>query len=156
LVAAQLGNVDAMLRYGALLDQTDPERFFWLGTAARTGNTWSFLEEMSEQIDKFNSGSGQANVIYAIGRALKGHIFNEKGTMFGNDYMYGHHIGAANQVLHFYEFQLQSYRNAVDTWTLVGFRNKVVKDIRKMIGKLIWDAREEAKYSVQKTSPRLE
>jgi hypothetical protein len=28
-------------------------------------------------------------------------------------------------------------------WTVIGLRNKVVKDIRKMIGKLIWDGREK-------------
>jgi hypothetical protein len=56
----------------------------------------------------------------------------------------------ANQALHFYEFQLQSYRKAVDSWTIVGLRRNVVKDIRKMIGKMIWDAREEAVYSEKK------
>jgi hypothetical protein len=28
----------------------------------------------------------------------------------------------------------------------VGLRNGVVKDIRKMIGKMIWDARQEAEF----------
>jgi hypothetical protein len=37
-----------------------------------------------------------------------------------------------------------------NSWTVVGLRNKVVKDIRKMIGKMIWDAREEAAYSEKK------
>jgi hypothetical protein len=53
-------------------------------------------------------------------------------------------IGPSNQAVQFYEFQSHSYRKAVDNWTIVGLRNKVVKDIRKMIGKMIWDAREEA------------
>jgi hypothetical protein len=57
-------------------------------------------------------------------------------------------VGPANQALHFYEFQLQSYRKAVDSWTIIGLRNKVVKDIRKMIGKMIWDTREDAAYSL--------
>jgi hypothetical protein len=56
-------------------------------------------------------------------------------------------LGPANQALRFYEFQLQSYRKAVDRWTIVGLRNRVVKDIRNMIGKMIWDAREEGAYS---------
>jgi hypothetical protein len=37
---------------------------------------------------------------------------------------------------------LQSYRKAVDSWTIVGLRNGIVKDIRKMIGIMIWDVRE--------------
>jgi hypothetical protein len=39
---------------------------------------------------------------------------------------------------------------AVDSWTIVALRNKVVKDIRKMIGKMIWAVREAAEYSEKK------
>jgi hypothetical protein len=51
---------------------------------------------------------------------------------------------------------LQSYRKAVDSWTIVGLRNSVVKDIRKMIGKMMLDAREEAVYLEEKQSAREE
>jgi hypothetical protein len=64
------------------------------------------------------------------------HEFMAKGYNFDT------FIGTANQALHFYEFQLQSCREAVDSWTIVALRNKVVKDIRKMIGMIIWDSRE--------------
>jgi hypothetical protein len=60
-------------------------------------------------------------------------------------------IGPASLALHFYEFQLHSCRKAVDIW-IIGLRNKVVKDIRNMIGKTIWDAREEAVYLEEKQS----
>jgi hypothetical protein len=33
-------------------------------------------------------------------------------------------------------------------WTQVGIKWKVVKDVRKLIAKLIWDSREEALYDV--------
>jgi hypothetical protein len=85
-------------------------------------------------------------VVFAIGRALKGHISNENRTVL-NDYDFDTFIGPANQALRFYEFQLQSYRKAGDSWTIIELRNKVVKDIRTMIGKMIWDAREEAACS---------
>jgi hypothetical protein len=42
------------------------------------------------------------------------------------------------------------YTKAVDSWTIIGLRNGVVKDIRKMIGKMIWDAREQAAYLEKK------
>ncbi len=82
--------------------------------------------------------------MFVIGRGLKGHINNEKGTIFGNGDNFDARIDLANQALHFYEFQLQSYRKAVDSWLIIGLRNRVVKDIRKLIGKMIWDAREDA------------
>jgi hypothetical protein len=33
-------------------------------------------------------------------------------------------------------------------WTLVGIKLKVVKDVRKLIARLIWDSGEEALYDV--------
>jgi hypothetical protein len=100
------------------------------------------VTEMSDQIRNFSCGTGYANVVFAIGRALKGYINNENQTIFCDSFNFNAYIGHANQALRFYEFQ--SYRNAVDSWTIIGLRKKVVKDIRKMIGKMVWDAREEA------------
>jgi hypothetical protein len=70
------------------------------------------------------------------------------------NYKFDTYIGSANQALRFYEFQLQCYRKAVDSWKIVGLRNRVVKDIRKMIRKMVWDTREEAAYSEEKQSAR--
>jgi hypothetical protein len=117
-VAIELGDVYSMICLGELFDEDDPRRCFWFGRAAANGYSVCFLSKMSDQIRKFNSGSGHANVVFAIGRALKGHIDNEKRTVFGEGYIYL--IGPANQALHFYEFQLQSYRKAVDSWAIVG------------------------------------
>jgi hypothetical protein len=135
-----------MVFLNRLLDGNDPQRFVWLGRATVNGNSFCFLNEMSDQILSFNSGTGHAKVVFAIGRALKGHADNEERTIFGDGSNFDAHIGPANQALHFYEFQLQSYRKVVDSWTIVGQRNNVVRDIRKMIGKMVWDAREEAAY----------
>jgi hypothetical protein len=152
LVAAELRYVHAMVCLGVLLDKDDAQRFVWLGRAAVGGYSGSFLNEMSEQIHNFNSRTGRANVVFAIGRALKGHINNEQRTVFGSGDSFDARIGPANQALHFYEFQLQSYRKAVDIWTIIGLRNRVVKDIRKMVGKMIWNAREEATFLEKKQS----
>jgi hypothetical protein len=134
------------------LNQND-QRFVWLGRAAASnGKSAYFLYEMSDQILSFSSGSGSGHpkVVFVIGRALKGHISNEKRTIFGSVNMFDARIGPANQALRFYELQLQSYRKAIDSWMTVGLRNRGVKDIRKMIGKMIWDAKEDAAYSYQK------
>jgi hypothetical protein len=143
--------VGAIICLGGLLDENDPQRVICLGRAALNGDySSSFLNQMIDQIHNFTSGTGNTKVVFAIGRALKGHIDNEKRTIFGNGENFDTCVGPANQALHFYEFQLQSYRKAVDSWTIVGLRNGVVKDIRKMIGRMIWDAREEAAYLEQK------
>jgi TPR repeat protein len=146
LIAAALGHVDAMTWFGSLFDETDPQQFVWLGKAAVSGSVVPFLNNMSDPINDFSSGTEHTNVIFAIGRALKGHIDNEKRTIFGSDYNVDSLLDPANQALQFYNFQLRSYRKAVDTWTLVGIWCQVVKDIRKLIAKMIWESRDEAKY----------
>jgi hypothetical protein len=105
LVAADLGDVHAMVCVGNLLDKNDPQRFVWLGRAAANGNSGYFMDEMRDRIRNFNSGTGNAKVVFAIGRALKGHIDNEKRTVFGSAYMFDTRIDRANEALHFYNFQ---------------------------------------------------
>jgi hypothetical protein len=142
LAAAELGHARAMLLFGGLLGKVDPQRFFWLERAAANGYPFVLLNEMSDHVRNFSSGSGNAVVIFVIGRALKGRISNEKRTIFGKSYKFDTCIGSANQALHFYDFQ--SVLKAVDMWTAIALRNTVVKDIRKMIGKMIWDARRSS------------
>jgi hypothetical protein len=55
-------------------------------------------------------------------------------------------IGPAKQAIAFYEAQIKATKDAMRAWTLVGIKLKVVKDVRKLIAKLIWDSREEALY----------
>ncbi len=141
LIAAELGNVCSMEELGELLEKTNPQRYFWFGMLAVNGYYENFLNEISEQMQNFNSG-----IVFAIGRALNGQINIEKGNIFDVPCKIDRVIRPARQALDFYEFQLYSCRRAVSTWTLIGLRYKVVKDIRKMIGKMIWDTREEALY----------
>jgi hypothetical protein len=119
LVAAELGDVYAMGFVGRLLGTDDPQGFVWFGRAAVSGYSITFLDEMSDQIRNFNSGTGHANVVFAIGRALKGHISNEKRTIFRNPNSFGARIGPANQALHFYEFQLQFIEKRLTTGQLL-------------------------------------
>jgi hypothetical protein len=78
------GHVYATVSLGELLDKDVPQRFVWFGRAAASGASLFFLNEITEQIRNFNSGSGHAKVVFVIGRALKGHINNEKRTLLVN------------------------------------------------------------------------
>jgi hypothetical protein len=104
LVAVELGDVDAMVCVGELLDQDDPQRFFWFGRAATNGDPSSFCNEMSDHMRNFSSGTGEEKIVFAIGRALKGQIDNEKRAIFGNPNSFDVYIEPANQALHFYNF----------------------------------------------------
>jgi hypothetical protein len=102
---------------------------------------------MSTEIVKYNYCGENVCCVFVIGRVLNGHVDDTRQKIFGLGLNYAFYGPLANQVVEFYNFQLTSYRKAVDTWVLVGMRFNVVKDIRKLIGKMIWDARKEAKYT---------
>jgi hypothetical protein len=93
LFAIELGCVESMIHLGDSLDASDPRRFFWLGKATALGYPYStFLAEMEKQIDNFNSGSGNANVVFTIGRALEGQIDTEMRRLFGNSALFRDHL----------------------------------------------------------------
>ena len=151
LIAAELGSMYAAESYGDLLDEFDPVRWLWWTRAALRGRLLPylpFLHSFSKQIEQFFSGSGNATVVFLIGRVLKGNIDLEKEEIFGYPYKFNSFIGPANQAVSFYDSQIKSVRLAVDTWTLVATRLHVIKNMRILVGRMIWDARLEANYKI--------
>lgn len=67
-------------------------------------------------------------------------------TIFNQGWDFDSRIGPAKQAISFCEAQIKAAKDAMRAWTLVGVKLKVVKDVRKLIAKLIWDARDEALY----------
>ncbi len=148
LIAAELGHVVAAVEYGCLLDHSDPFCWLWLGRAALRGLPGSFLLYFSKQVEQFFSGSGNATVVFLIGRALEGNIDMEKKEIFGARFNFDSLIGPVNQAVSFYDSQIKSARLAVDIWTLVATRLNMIKDMRIYISKLIWESRFEANYKI--------
>ena len=99
----------------------------------------------AKQVELFNAGSGSAVVIFAIGQALQGHVNERESSIFKfNDI--ASLIGPAKQAIAFYDSQIKATKDAMRAWTLVGIHFNVVKDVRKLIAKLVWDSREDALY----------
>ena len=146
LRASEQGDVWAMSNVGALLDEFDPELWRWWGLAAARGNCWPVFRDLVEQVDLFNHGHGSAAVVFVIGQALQGHVNEQARRIFNNVFNFDSCIGPAKQAIAFYEAQIKASKDAMHAWTQVGFKLKVVKDVRKLIAKLIWDSREEALY----------
>jgi hypothetical protein len=146
LCASELGDIAGMVLLGDSLDQLDPQRWRWWACAAALGDGFFFLSESAKQIELFNSSSGSAAVVFAIGQALKGHVNEDAGTIFNDAGDFDSRIGPAKQAIAFYEFQMKATKGAMRAWTQVGLRWNVVKEVRKLIAKLIWESREEALY----------
>ncbi len=149
LIAAELGDVYAASEYGTLFPETDPARWFWLTRAALHGLPDSLLYSFSRQVELFFSGSGNAKIVFLIGRALKGNVNVDRKEIFGIQFGFGSWIRLANQAALFHESQARSARLAVDTWALVAMRLHLIKDLRIFIGKMIWEARFEANYMIE-------
>jgi hypothetical protein len=77
------------------------------------------------------------DIAFAIGRIVKDLARRE---MIAASVSYG---------VDCFENQCAGCRRAMDAWSVVGRRNGVVKDVRLMIAKLIWEERDEAKYDMR-------
>jgi hypothetical protein len=146
LRACELGHVLSMYLLGFLLDESDTQRWVWWGRAAALGNSWYFLSSFAKQVHLFNSGAGNGRVMFAMGRALQGHVNEEARTIFNQRYIFDSRIDPTKQAIAFYEVQIKATKDAMRAWTFVGIKLKVVKDVRKLIAKLIWDSREKKRW----------
>jgi hypothetical protein len=130
-----------------MLNESDPLRWYWLGQAAKLKES-RFLLNFAKQVQELNSGSNNAAVVFMIGKALSGHVSVEEETIFGERHDFDNRICSANTAISFYKSQLAACRCAVDVWSHVGIRCSVVKDIRVLIGKIVWETRDLALYKV--------
>jgi hypothetical protein len=135
-----------MIWFGEVLEESDPLRWFWLGQAAKRGETYDLCADFATQVQQFESGSGNASVVFQIGRSLNGNVDVEKRTIFARNNRFDALINPANSAISFYKAQLTSCRLAVDAWSLCCLRLNIYKDLRVFTGKMIWETRELALF----------
>jgi hypothetical protein len=147
-IAALLGDLRSMKRYASYLHESDPQRYFWFGKAAAHGMCRKFVHDVVRQLQ--NCTRDRASVVYAMGRALKGHVNMETKTVFRRKDP--RNAPLVLPAVNFFEAQLSACRRAVDAWSIIGIRNGVVKDIRKLIAMLIWEERDIAAFDIDITT----
>jgi hypothetical protein len=142
--AAKLGHVKGMQKQGRL-SKWDPQYYVHLGNAAiERGTLWTdFASMVQPELKRFFESHSRLtrSCVFVIGRLFVKNSAPRKPSMLADM-----RTADVRLAMSFYEIQCGGARNAVNAWTLVGIRLRVVKDIRIMIGMLIWSAREEAKY----------
>ena len=119
MIAAKLGDFAAMYDVCELLDETDPRFWHWSGVLAARGHPMVFLDIFSRNVNRFESDPSFAIAMFAIGRALKGHIDEQKGEIFGNNSYFNKRTGQANRAIGFFNDQCCAARKAVDAWCLM-------------------------------------
>jgi hypothetical protein len=150
LMGGRLGCVPCMSRLGWMLGEWGESRqkWEWWGRGAQLGDVENFLANFPEEVDLFAAGHGSAAVMFAIGRALHGHVDEEGRKIFNKVQDFDSLIRPARRALAFYDMQLKATRKAIDTWVIIGKRLGVVKDVRRIIALLIWNGRADASFSV--------
>jgi len=133
---------------GVSFGKSDPMRFYWLGKAAEKGDLFSFLAHYREQVTIFASGGGSPSAVFAIGSVLKKHLNLKEKQIFGSGFNFDELVGPALKAIQFYEAQSKAAKAAIDTFSMIAFRNGLVKDMRLMIAKMVWDARIESSYKL--------
>lgn len=137
-----------MSHLGCLLDESNPERWRWWGLSAARGYRNNFLTNFAPLVT--SSDPSLAPVVFAIGRALKGHVDMEKRQIFGFGLDFDSRKELANRAIDFYMLQCTAARRAVDLWCLIALRfgnSKLNRDVRKIVASIIWEARHLAQYS---------
>jgi hypothetical protein len=150
-LAVDLGSVYAMAQLGMCFESADVRCWRWLGCAAAKGCHFNMVQQVFELRKKCRFTSLRSNVsaavTFLIGQAFKGHVSVEEKHFFGKASPFFEPVIAfVEEAIREYDMQVRACRQAVDSWTLVGKHFGVVKDVRKLIAKLIWDSREEALF----------
>jgi hypothetical protein len=130
-----------MLLLAELFPESIPRHLFWLEAASAASKRERGFERVVRLavIDFERGEEGNANVVFAAGRLLS----KRKPRVFSPGF-----VRQMTQALEFYNCQLIACRKAVDNWTRVGIRLKVVKDVRKLIAELIWNDRDSASFEL--------
>jgi hypothetical protein len=138
-VAAELGFVEAWHYYGHReFNVHDPQHWHWTGKAAHRGHSRvQYLDDVSDCLDAFLEGKVPSACIIQINAMIGGMLTPEVAEMW-SDVRHPY-----RDVLLYIKAMCKSWsadaRRAVDAWLVVGKRLRVVRDVRKMIGKRIWD-----------------
>lgn len=95
---------------------------------------------------QFESDGSCGDVIFEAGEVLEGSIDPEEDEVFGQKH--GSDLDLFKRVLAMHEGWCKAARAACVAWILIAKRTGFHKDVRKMISKIVWKARSEARGAI--------
>ena len=149
LQAANMGCIDCCKQVANQFSTNEPSRYTWLSKIAasrKRGCQEPFLCEIGFQMRRLEYGHDVPSVLFEMGRQLNGQVDLEEGEIFGSSQGFADRKEGALAAVQFYLFQKECYQKAVFTFALIARRVGVVKDVRLIISRKIWESRKEAKY----------
>jgi hypothetical protein len=158
--AAELGEADSYyLLATRCASYRDPKRFVWLGKFIAHCDLMDhdgysepndaklfFLEKMRKvfalDCAQNSDGGYSRKHFYNLGRVLRDQIYDgEEQKMIFYFPVSSSDLILANEAVRRYNVWNGIAVRTVNTWTIVGMRNRIVKDIRLIISKMLWESR---------------
>jgi hypothetical protein len=142
-IAYALGCAKSAAQLANYYHQFDMCRWRYLTFAALHNNARHYLEQLDLVIPQDEEDvSNNAELGMFIGKTLN--TYYDKNTRL----IFGWHASKEKAliIINFYTQQIESCRRAIDAWTQCAWRLGIYKDLRKMIGQLVWNDRDLGLY----------
>jgi hypothetical protein len=139
LAAAELGDASAQWCYGEMaFGSSDWERFHWWSLAVARGcGKDSFLDDTVCLLPAFEGGQ-LGRILHVTAPVLRANLNVVEQEVFGTKI--GKEVWQRLlRVLELHEAMIYRARRAVMCWSMAGRRRGVVKDMRVMIAKMLWE-----------------
>ncbi len=142
-IAAKMGSIASMLGLGYLLPQFSAQRWFWLGTAALRGSHNTLISNVGKLTSFKGWPEMHPGAFYQIGRAFEATFVARKRQpiLFGS-VVQANVMKRVEEAVTFYQARV-ALRKSIDTWTMSARRFGMVKDMRLMVAKMVWDSRND-------------
>jgi hypothetical protein len=136
--AADLGHFGAPYFYGKLaFGRLHWERFMWWGISAdKSYREDSFCDVVLAMLPLFEKGE-HGRILHTVAPVIRKNLNVEESKLFGEP-IDSWERSKFKQVLELHEAMLMRARRAIDCWSIAARRNRVVKDIRVAIAKMVW------------------
>jgi hypothetical protein len=137
--AAHLSDSFAEFEFGRLaFGGLDWERYFWWGRAATHGFfADDFCRSALRCLPSFEEGA-HGRIVHTMAPLLRNNASTESGTVFGSFYSVLQ-MSEFRRIVELYDAMLGRARRAIHCWSMAGRRCRVVKDMRVMIAKMLWE-----------------
>ncbi len=142
--AGELGDQVALHQLGLFgFKPTDRERYQLWGRAAARGNLAAICDlQMAASLQEVICGvlGGREVIEFELGAALKGRFNAERKEAFGAS-IDDEKLAAIQRCVELYDTWCAAAKTAIECWIAVGRRLEVVRDIRVLIARRLWEER---------------
>jgi TPR repeat protein len=133
--AAELGSGQAQHAYALSFGQLDWRRFMWLGRAAEKGVSGpQYVGAVLRLLPCFEDGQ-QGRILHTVAPGIRAAPDVASGKVFGLSC----NSKDLARLLQLHRTMMESARAAIDCWSAAARRLGLVKDMRVMIAKTVWE-----------------